>query len=131
MGNEAHKLEQNVLAIGGAVLLALAGFFVWQELALAGTVLAVGGAACAAGLAAFAHHRGKANWGPVVLALAGATCAAWYGATREPIVLVGLGITFVASVVLTVLSQRLFTGDSAKLHRTLSWFTTALGGLAT
>jgi hypothetical protein len=129
--SDNRKLEPQILGIAGAVLLALASFFVWQELALAGTVLAIAGAACAAGFAWFAHSKEKGGWGPAVLAIAGTTCAAWYAATREPIVLIGLGITFIASVVLTALSQRQFKGEAAKLHRMLSWFTTALGGLAT
>src|SRR3954463_9934696 len=72
---DTQKLEPTVLGIGGAVLLALAAFFAWQELALASSVLAVGAAVCAAGLALLAHQKQKALVGPLLLGLSGLVCA--------------------------------------------------------
>jgi hypothetical protein len=128
--HDVQKVEPTVLGIGGALLLALAGFFAWQELALASTVLAVAGAACAAGLAYFAHRKEKASVGPVLLGLSGLVCGGWYAATKEPVLLIGLAIAFAASLVLTLLAQRTFTGEQARVHRAISWFATAFNGLA-
>ena len=38
---QAQKIEPAVFGIGGSVLLALAGFFLWKELSVATEVLAV------------------------------------------------------------------------------------------
>ena len=43
--------------------------------------------------------------------------------------LIGLGISFLASAALTGLSQRSFAGRAAQLHRTMSWLATAASGL--
>ncbi len=120
--------EPGVLAIGGALLLALAGFFTWQELHLASEVLAVAAAALAGAVAWLAHRKQLPGVGPAVISLAGLVNGTWYAANREPVLLVGLGITFVASVVMTLVMHRQQLVPQA--HRTLTWLTTAATGLA-
>lgn len=127
---DPKKTEPAILGIGGAVLLALAAFFTWRELSLASEVLAILGSALAAAGAWFAHQKEKGSVGPILLAIAGIICGVWYAATKQPLVLVGLGISFVVSLVLTLLSQQSFVGPQAKVHRALSWFATAFSGLA-
>jgi len=120
--------EPGVLAVGGALLLALAGFFLWQELHLAAEVLAVAAAALGAAVAWFAHRKQLPAIGPVALGAAGLFNGVWYAATREPVLLIGLGITFVASLLMTLASQREKLLPQA--HRALAWLSTAATGLA-
>lgn len=127
---DPKKNEPAVLGIGGAILLALAGFFLWRQLSLASEVLAVAGSALAAAGAWLAHKKDKGGVGPIVLGVAGLACGGWYAMTKEPVVLIGLGISFVVSLVLTLASQKKFANLEAKAHRTLSWFATAITGLA-
>lgn len=122
------QTDQAVLGVAGALLLALAAFFAWQELRLAAEVLAVAAAALAGGVAWLAHRKQLPGIGPIVLGLAGAVNGAWYAATKEPVLLIGLAITFVVSLVMTLVSQRDPVGPQA--HRALSWLATAATGLA-
>jgi hypothetical protein len=124
-GKGDHKL----LAWGGGLLLALAGVFLWKDLALAAEVLAVIGAGLTAAFAVVAHRKEWPGVGPIALGLAGLVTGCWYAATKEPITLAAVGIAFVASLALTLHSQRVFKGPVAQLHRTLSWLGMVLNGL--
>ncbi|MBL8954096.1 MAG: hypothetical protein JNK82_25190 [Myxococcaceae bacterium] len=120
--------DSSVLAIGGALLLLVAAFFTWQELHLATEVMAVGAAALAAGVAWLGHKKQLAALGPVALGVAGVLNGVWYAASKEPVLLVGLGITFVASLLTALASQR--KALDVQVHRAAAWFSTAATGLA-
>ena len=126
---DPKKVQPTMLGAAGAVLLLLSGFFLWRELSLASEVLAVAGSALAAAGAWLAHRKEKGHIGPIALGLATLGGGAWYAATKEPVLLIGLGMTFVASLVLTLLAQRDFKAELAKSHRSLAWLTTAVSGL--
>lgn len=126
---DVQKAEPKVLAIGGALLLGLSAIFLWRELTLANEVLAVVGSVAAAALAFLAHKKEKAGIGPIVLGIAGLATGAWYGASKEPVLLIGMGVAFVASLVLTLRAQKVFAGAEARIHRAMSWVGMAINGL--
>ena len=126
---DSKQMQPTVLGGAGAVLLLLSGFFLWRELSLASEVLAVAASALAAAGAWLAHRRGLGRIGPIALGLTALGGGAWYAATKEPVVLIGLGISFVAALVLTLLAQRDVKAEWAKAHLKLSWLTTAASGL--
>jgi hypothetical protein len=123
------KGEPALLAWSGALLLALAGMFLWKDLALASEVLALIGAGGAAAFAFVAHKKEWPGAGPIALGLAGIACGIWYAATKIPITLAGAGVASVAALVLAVRSQVTFKEKAAQLHRTLSWQAAVINGL--
>ncbi len=130
---ETQKVEPRVLGAAGGLLVALAAIFAWQELHLPAEGTMVLGAAVAAGAAAVLARLRLLLLGPVLLLGGTAAGGLWYGATREPLLLVGLGVLFAASVVLAVWERRHPAPESglSRWHRLLSWHGVALGGLAT
>lgn len=128
-----EKVETQVMGVAGAGLMLLAGFFLWRELAVRAEVLLVLGAALAAVGAVVARKLRVQLIGPVLLLGATGLGALWYGATREPLLLGGLGVAFVAAVVLAVLDRRAPKVESgvSRWHRMLSWHGVALAGLVT
>jgi hypothetical protein len=128
-----EKVETQVMGVAGAGLLALAGLFLWQELQVRAEVLLVLGATVAAVSAAVLHRFKIQLIGPAVLLGATGLGALWYGATREPLLLAGLGVAFVAALGLAVLDRRAPAVESpvSRWHRLLSWHGVALSGLVT
>ena len=130
---ETKKSEPMVLRVVGALLLGLAGFFVWQELHLATEVIVVIGAAAAAGLAAFAAYNRLTLVGPLALGAATGIAGAWYGATKEPVLLIAMGVAFLASAVLAIVlaqGERLETVTD-KMHRMVTWIGLGASGVIT
>ena len=130
---EVEKVETHVMGLAGTGLLALAAFFLWRELQVRAEVLLVM-AAVAAAVAAFALGRLKVPLlGPVLLLGATGLGGLWYGATREPLLLAGLAVSFLAAVVLAVADRQRPAVESgrARWHRMLSWHGVALSGLVT
>jgi putative flippase GtrA len=129
------KVEAKVLGVAGVGLLALSGFFLWRELQVQAEMVVVLGAVAAA-VGAFVLRRLQVQLvGPVLLLAATGVGGLWYGATREPVVLVGLALAFAAAVSFALADR--WSGerqvDSAMLrwHRFASWHGVALSGLAT
>lgn len=129
---ETKRVEAQVLGGAGVLLLGLAAVFSWQELHLATEVLMVGAAAVAAALAWWLASIRAQLVGPVLLLGATAAGGLWYGATREPVLLVALGLTFAASVALALWDRLRAPMESVldTWHRLLSWHGVALSGLA-
>ncbi len=132
---EVAKIEGQVMGFAGAGLLGLAAIFLWRELQVRAEVLLVVGTIAAAVGAEVLRRVKLPVLGPVVLLGATAAGAAWYGATREPMLLVGLAVAFGASLVMALLDRRTppAVGESHRdrLHRMLSWHGLALSGLVT
>ncbi len=128
---ETKRVEAQVLGGAGALLLGLAAIFSWQELHLATEVLMVAAAVGAAGLAWWLASIRAQLVGPVLLLGATGAGALWYGATREPVLLWALGVTFAASVAMALWDRVRPRVESAldKWHRLLSWHGVALSGL--
>ena len=125
---EVEKLETNVLGYAGAALLALAAVFLWRELAEVVVVLGAAGAAVGASVLA----RLKVPLvGPALLLGATGVGALWYGASREPLLLVGLVVSFGAAIGLAMLERRgpALESTQARWHRLLSWHGVAVSGL--
>lgn len=128
---DAQNVEPHVLGIAGALLLALAGFFAWKEAALANEVLMIAAAGGGAVLAWWASKKGKALVGPFVLTAVTLAAGGWYSLTKEPMLIVAMGISFTASVLATLHARRAFPRETSQMHQTLSWLGTAISGLAT
>ena len=130
---ETKKSEPMVLGVVGALLLGLAGFFVWQELHVATEVVVVAAAIAAAAIAWFAAKKGYTVVGPLTLGAVTAAAGAWYGATKEPVLLAALGVGFLASLVLAIALRQRQRLDSAtdKFHRMVSWLGLGASGLVT
>jgi hypothetical protein len=130
---EVVKVEAQVMGVAGAGLVALAAFFLWRELQVRAEMLLVITAGVAA-VGAFTLRQWKVQlFGPVALLGATGAGALWYGATREPLLLAGLAVAFVAAVVLAVMDRSAAQADSttSRWHRLLSWHGVALSGLVT
>ena len=130
---QAEKVESKVMGVAGAGLMVLAAYFLWHELQVPVEVLLVLGAGLAAASAVVLRKLNVQLVGPALLLGATGLGALWYGATREPLLLVGLLVAFGASVVLAVLERRaqLVQSGVARWHRLLSWHGVAVAGLVT
>ena len=128
-----EKVETQVMGVAGAGLMLLAGFFLWRELQVRAELLLVLGATVAAVSAVVLRKLKIQLIGPVVLLGATGLGALWYGATREPLLLAGLVVAFVAALALAVLDRRAPAVESgvSRWHRMLSWHGVALAGLVT
>jgi Predicted membrane protein (DUF2339) len=130
---EVEKLEPKVLGVAGIGLLGLALFFGWKELQVQPEALLLVGTAAAAVAAAALKHFKIPSLGPVLLIASTAIGALWYGATREPMLLWGLGAAFAASTLYAVMGLKgraALSTPSLRLHHLLSWHGVALSGLA-
>ena len=130
---ETQKSEPMVLRAVGALLLGLAGFFVWQEMHLQSEVLVVVGAAVAAAIAWFAARKDLTLIGPFSLAAVSGVAGTWYAASKEPVLLIAMGVAFVASLVCAIatLSRVRLDSASARFHRMVSWIGLGASGLIT
>jgi hypothetical protein len=130
---EVEKLETRVLGLAGGGLLALAAVFLWRELAVPAEVVLVVATVAAVVAAGVLSRLRVPLVGPAVLLGATGLGALWYGATREPLLLVGLGAAFAGTVALAVMARRAPAPESptARWHRLLAWHGVALSGLVT
>lgn len=130
---ETKKSEPKVLGAVGALLLALAGFFVWQELHLATEVLMVPIAIAAAAIAWLAARKDFTLVGPLALTAVSVVAGTWYGANKEPLLLIAMSIGAVAAIAVAIstsMRERVETA-SAKFHRMAAWGGVAVAGLIT
>jgi hypothetical protein len=125
---EAQRSEPAVLGVLGALLLAIAGFFGWQELHVQTEMLMVLAAATVAAGAWFASGKRVEALGPLMLLATGVIAGSWYGATKEPVLIAGMGIVFAAALAQAIWTGRLHPKLS-KVHRMVSWHTVAATGL--
>ncbi len=130
---ETKKSEPMVLGSVGMVLLGLAAYFGWQELQMPAEVLAIFGAVVAAAIAWFASKSKITMLGPLVLGTASVVIGCWYAATKEPVLLIAMGVGFVVSLVLALRGLRHERLDTAsdKMHRMMAWLGLAVAGLIT
>jgi hypothetical protein len=92
------------LALAGAVLLGLAGLFLWSDLSLDLRYL-VGAAATGATFLAIAEWpRQLPHLGPLLLLACGVTGTAWYAAHPSGVLLAELGLTNMGALVSAVLT---------------------------
>ncbi|HEX2657056.1 MAG TPA: hypothetical protein VHU40_02235 [Polyangia bacterium] len=103
MANEESKTTQEksvALAVGGALFLVAAGFFLWRDLALPTELVALAVTVLAAVTTLLGARRG---WppavGPVALLATSAGSGLWFLATKEPRLLPALGVALVGSLI--------------------------------
>ncbi|MHB8875686.1 MAG: DUF2339 domain-containing protein [Myxococcaceae bacterium] len=137
MKPEAHravnpmKLDSGVLMSAGAVLLALAGFFLWRDLAVRPELLVGAGAVLAAGVSLAGVRRRWPLVGPIVLLATGLLGGGWYAATREPVLLGALAVTLAASLATALGTQHAMPSEKERYQRVLAWYGLAVAALVT
>jgi hypothetical protein len=104
MNELTKKNSSPVLAVGGAVFLALAAIFLVRDLALPPETL-MGAAAVLAAVAALLGRRWPAV-GPGALLAVAVVSGAWYTTVKSPILLPALVLTALASIVTVVMHER-------------------------
>lgn len=120
-------IERRAIGAGGGLLLALCVFFTWRELSLQPEVLAVVLAGLAAAAAIFARSKRVPYWGPIALAASTVLSGCWYAATKEPVLLVALGMSALAAIATLFRARERFDDQS---HLNWSWLVAALSGVA-
>src|SRR5689334_22519172 len=104
MNELTKKNSSPVLAVGGAVFLALAAIFLVRDLALPPETL-MGAAAVLAAVAALLGRRWPAV-GPGALLAVAVVSGAWYTTVKSPILLPALVLTALASIATVVMHER-------------------------
>ncbi|WP_338869081.1 DUF2339 domain-containing protein [Myxococcus stipitatus] len=130
MAEAMEKWDVKVLGGLGAALLALAGIFLWRDLRLDKEVLLILAAAATLVLAFFELPGPWRLAAPVaVLSLSGLG-GLWYAAMRHPLLLVGLGLMFAASVVTLVRAPRHDVLPPDHVRHRLVWYGLTLATIA-
>lgn len=125
------KLDSGVLMSAGAVLLAMAAFFLWRDLAVRPEMLVGIGAVAAAAVSVAGIKRRWPLVGPIALLATVLTGGGWYAATREPVLLGALAVTLAASVVTALGTQRAMPSEHERYQRVLAWYGFAIASLVT
>lgn len=129
--NETHKKEPKVLGVLGAGLLLMAGFLLWQELAVQAEVLMVVGSGAMAVVAVLLSRNKAQLIGPLALLATSGAAGIWFLINREPVLLLALGLAFGAAL-LTALwdrARRELETPNSRWHRLVSWQAVAASGL--
>jgi len=126
----ATKLDSKVMLVAGAALVCLAGIFLWQDLQVRPEVLVAVTAVGAAALTVARQPRRLTVFGPVALVATSIIGGTWFAATKHPILLVALGVTFVAAVVAAWRTQGSVLLQERKLYGVLTWYGLAIAGIA-
>lgn len=129
---KATAEKSRALAVGGGLFLATAGFFLWRDLALPPSLVAVVVAVLAAGAALIGGARGwSPAIGPAALLVAGAGSGLWFLATKDAQLLPALGVALAGSLIILVRRRQhddvRFGADLA--HR-LGWYAFGVALLA-
>jgi hypothetical protein len=122
-GDVTGKSSSTFLAAGGAGFLALAGYFLWRDLALPPQIVLSAAAAIAAIAAALGRPRrwpGLAPGALLALALVG---GAWFAAVKAPALLPPLAVTALGSIAAVVVRERRGApGPAGALESRLAWY---------
>jgi hypothetical protein len=132
---KATREKSTALAAGGALFLVAAGFFLWRDLALPASLVALAVALLAS---AAALLGGKRGWppavGPVALLVTSAGSGLWFLATKDPRLLPALGVALVGSLVVLARAERRRDPEArsgAELAHWLAWYAFGTALLAT
>jgi hypothetical protein len=125
------KLDSGVLMAAGVVLLGLAGFFLWRDLEVRPEALVAITAAAAAAVSVAGVRKKWPLVGPIALLATVLVGGAWYGATREPVLLGALAVTFGAAVITALGTQAAMPSDKERYQRVLAWYGLAVAALVT
>lgn len=96
--------DRGLLGAAGALLLALAGFFLWQDLSLEPAWLVTVAAALGLGASLAPRRPGLGRAGVLLLVLSGAGGGLWYALTRGAALLPGLGLAALGTVLAAAVS---------------------------
>lgn len=128
---DVTRWDSKVLAVGGAVLLALSAGFLWTELSVPLTVLPAIVAVIGSVLAV--RSRGSKLvrlGGPILLLAASVGGGLWYAASKSPVLLPGLGLVLVGAIVAVWRSEHDATTDLGRLDGALRWHGLAVATIA-
>lgn len=124
------RTDARVMLGAGAVLTGAAAFFLWRDLQVPPELL-VATVAVAAAITSAVHSRKWPLAGPLVLLGTSVVGALWYAATREPVLLAGLGASFLANAFLVARVHRGLDSQVERLRAFVTWFGLAVATLAT
>jgi len=127
---DATKWDSKVLLAAGGGLVLLSGAFLWHDLQVRPELLVALAAVVTAVLTMTRVPKTQPLFGPIALLATGVIGGFWYAATKEPLLLAALGVTFLASLVAVRRSLRVAATPTDRLHRALTWFGAAIAGLA-
>jgi uncharacterized membrane protein len=120
LSRSAHVVDWRVLAATGTGMIALAAAFLWNDLQVQPEVLVVAASVFAAGLAV----RGKGRRplvGPLALFACTLAGGLWFVLGRSPVLLVGLGASWGASLVGIIRGGRAPETTRDRIHNVLLW----------
>lgn len=114
----------------GVALLAITALLIWHEVSMDAVYLLLGGSAVTLGLSAWLERRKTPLVGPVLTLGSVVVGAAWYAATREPVVLGALGLGFVTFAGLAWRHRERTRVPATPAHRAAVFQGLAWSGLA-
>lgn len=118
----AMKWDVRVLAGAGAGLLLLAVIFLWRDLQVPGELLLAVGGMAAGALAFLDVPRERPLAGPVAVIVFAVGGGLWYAATKQGLLLVGLGAVLAVAVVTVLRSRRRLVATPDRVHDVLVWY---------
>lgn len=124
------KLDLRVLGIAGTLLFILAAVFLWRDLEVPPAVLAAVAAVGVAGLSMSGVDRRLPLLAPIAMVALVMGVGGWYAAVREPLLLVPLAVTVLASVGLVIREPAQAWEPIEQLRRVLVWHGMVLAALA-
>jgi hypothetical protein len=126
---DTTKWDVRVLAIAGVGLLGLAAVFLWRELQVPHDLLLAVAAVGCAGLVLGGGLGARPLVGPIAVLACGVVGGVWYAATKSGLLLVGLGVTFLAAA-LAVWRSRGSAAPGDRLQAVLLWYGLTVAALA-
>jgi hypothetical protein len=118
---EQQRLDAKVMWTAGGVMSLAAMVFLWRDLQVPPSALVSVSAVVAAVLAMARSGR----WPRVAPALVGASAAVgglWYAVTHEPILLVGIGVAWLANLVVLLRTGARFAPKDEPVRGVITWF---------
>ncbi|NTX04761.1 MULTISPECIES: DUF2339 domain-containing protein [Myxococcus] len=125
------KWDVKVLGGLGGALLALAAVFLWRDLHMPVEALLILAAVATLALGFLAVPRGGLLIFPIAVLATSVTGGLWYAATKQPLLLVGLALTFIASVIMLPRSLRRGDTQLERIRDVLVWFGLTAATIAT
>jgi hypothetical protein len=119
---ETKPSESTYLAVGGAGFLALAGFFLWRDLALPPAAVLIAAAVAASIAAAFNWPRRLPGLAPAALLVVAAWGGVWYLAIKSPALLPGLCVTAVGAIAALAIREAGSSWYASVWTRRLAWY---------